>query len=430
MSFKGKTAVELFALALALATSLAQTFYASEPHDFPVSGEPVPKHLRWLDEHAKSLVRHWAIPGGAIAVYKDGQLVFARGYGYADIDKHQPVNPTTSLFRIASLSKPITAAAVMKLEEQGRLNMDDKALNLLDATSLPTVKKDKRLSGITVKDLLNMTAGWDRERSGDPILQPYIRRAARHFHTGSAADFDTTLRYVFSKRLDFTPGTRFAYSNFTYGLLGKIIERQSGKDYVSFVRENIFNPCGVQLYPGRTLAQDRWPDEVAYYAPLEPQARPFLPCRERLVGAPYSRAYMEADVPMLGWLASAPNLAKLFDKLFADEQVLSPESKAQIVECPDVACWRGKRRFFSMGWEVIKDRQGRIILYKDGTLPGTRAFVEHTADGITWVALFNARPPEQKPDKFAKQLQDLMSTGLDSLPSKQTAGVLGCPPAH
>src|SRR6185437_9954966 len=148
---------------------------------------------------------------------------------------------------------------------------------------------DQRLQRITVRDLLQMSAGWDKEHSGDPILQPYIFRAARRLHQSTPADFDTTMKYMFTRKLDFDPGSRFAYSNFEYGLLGKVIERVSGTDYESFVQQAVFEPAGVKLYKGHTRAEDRLPDEVVYYAPLEKAARPLLPAETRRVPAPYGR---------------------------------------------------------------------------------------------------------------------------------------------
>ena len=310
----------------------------------------------------KALLKRWEIPrlrhrhlsGRAGAVR-------ARGYGYGDLDAAMPIDADKSLFRIASVSKPITAWAVLQLVEQGKLHLDDHVFDLLPA-SAGLHLTDKRLQLVTVRDLLNMTAGWDKELSGDPILQPYISRAARFTHRPGPADFDTTMRYVLSKRLDFTPGTRFAYSNFAYGLLGKIVEQVSGQDYASFVRRTMFEPCAVQLYPAHTLQQDRLPNEVVYYAPLEPEARPFLPCKQRRVAAPYSRAYLESDLAMIGWLASASQLAQLFDKMLSDEKLLPPAQRQENFNRPPVNSWQDKRRFFSMGWEVIKDARGQDYL--------------------------------------------------------------------
>jgi CubicO group peptidase (beta-lactamase class C family) len=417
MRSPANTAIKTGALILALFTALLQPGQAQAPSDIPVNGPTPPTYLQPLDEQVKDLLRSWDIPGGTIAICKGGQVLFARGYGYADRDSALPVIAEKSLFRIASISKPITACAVLKLVEQNKLHLDDRAFDLL-APDLIKHSRDKRLQSITVRDLLNMTAGWDKEFSGDPILQPFINRAAQRLHVPGPSDFNTTMRYMVTKRLDFTPGTSFAYSNFAYGVLGALVERASGENYQSFVQRTIFDPCSVKLPPGRTLKQDRLPDEVVYYAPLEHDAGPFLPCQQKRVSAPYARAYLEADLPTIGWLSSAPQLALLLDKMLSDVNVLSAASKEQIFQRPAINAWQGRKRFFSMGWEVVADAADAEYkyLYKDGTLPGSRAFAVHTASGITWVALFNARPLQKKADRFAHQLQEMMAGALNALP--------------
>jgi N-acyl-D-amino-acid deacylase len=417
MKRRNKIVVEICALAGAmLFFYFAPGNIASEPTDVPVTGAAPPRELRSLDSAVRKLVTKWNVPGAAVAVMRNGRLVFARGYGYADLGHHQAIDPERSLFRIASVSKPITAAAALHLVQEQKLNLEDKVFSLLDNLQPPSgTRIDRRLHSITVRDLLNMSAGWDKERSGDPILQPFISRAAKRLHVAGPADFECTARYMMGRKLDFTPGAKFAYSNFTYGLLGKVIEKSSGKDYESYVREALFEPSGVQLYQGHTRKEDRLPNEVVYYAPLEGKVRSFLPTNHKRVEAPYARAYLETDLPMLGWVATAPELASLMDHILSDDRILSPEMREQMLSRPSLACWKDRKKYFSMGWEITRDDQsGRISLYKDGTLPGTRAFVEHTPDGITWVALFNARPPQKQPDRFALQIKQLMATNLDN----------------
>jgi N-acyl-D-amino-acid deacylase len=417
-----KTIAELLLLAAILLVALAPHNVASEPNDVPVTGSDPPHELRKLDSSVRTLMRKWNVPGAAVAVMRNGKLIFSRGYGYSEIASHKAVDPTQSLFRIASVSKPITAAATLRLVQDGKIKLDDKAFEILDEFVPKGRRVDRRLAKITVRDLLNMSAGWDKERSGDPILQPYIQRAARTMHVNGPADFDTTVRYMMGRKLDFTPGTKFAYSNFAYGLLGKIVEKASGKDYESYVRETLFAPCGVQLYQAHTREEDRLPQEVYYYAPLESKVRSFLPTRSKKVAAPYARAYMEADLPILGWVATAPELAVLVDKLLTDENLLTPEVREQVLNRPSIPCWSGRNKYFSMGWEVNCDDTGHYSVFKDGTLPGTRAFAEHTADGITWVALFNARPPQKQPDKFALQIKQLMAGNLQNISANRQEG--------
>src|SRR5206468_10275316 len=120
------------------------------------------------------------VPGGALAVVKDRRLVYTRGYGWADRENKALVKPT-SLFRIASISKPFTAVAVLKLTEEQKLRLDAPVWGLLDLPSwVPEGKTaDERWKQITVRHLLQHTGGWDRDKSFDPMFRP--REIAKTF---------------------------------------------------------------------------------------------------------------------------------------------------------------------------------------------------------------------------------------------------------
>ena len=129
-----------------------------------------PPGMAPFDRLAESLMRKYRIPGGAIAVMKDGKLVFARGYGYANREAREPLQPD-SAFRVASLTKPITSAAILKLVEEGKLNLDDKVFDFLaNIRPLPNAKVDPRLANITVRELLWHAGGWNSATSFDPMF--------------------------------------------------------------------------------------------------------------------------------------------------------------------------------------------------------------------------------------------------------------------
>jgi CubicO group peptidase (beta-lactamase class C family) len=365
-----------------------------------------------LQKQVQSLMNRYDIVGGAIAIVKDGRAVDSCALGYADLENNQPVVAESSIFRIASISKSITAACILKLVEEGKLRLEDKAFELI---KLNTAPKDARVNDITVLQLLNMTAGWDKRHSGDPILQPHLRREARHNHRQGPPDFDTMLDYVVSRPLDFSPGSKYVYSNFAYGVLGKIVEQVSGQSYETFAREKVFQPCSTNLTAGRTKLDERQPNEVVYYSPNEHKARRLLPGQKFFVERPYGRVYLEADLPMAGWLATAPQLAQLLDKVCAPQGIVGQAMADHLFVPPEKSCWQGPNKYFCCGFELTRLKDDRTVLYKDGTLPGTRAFFKRTADGITWVALFNGRPAPKKPDKFALDLDQLLDKHCRSL---------------
>lgn len=151
----------------------------------------------------------------------------------ADAEAQQPVQPD-SLFRWCSISKTITAAAVMRLVEETQLDLDRPVFGILDQFAPYNGKwGDSRLASITVRQLLQHTGGWDRATSQlfDPVTAEGSLKVSQATGTAFPPSIDTVIRYMLAERLDFTPGSRFAYSNFGYELVGRIVEKISGQSY-------------------------------------------------------------------------------------------------------------------------------------------------------------------------------------------------------
>ena len=179
-----------------------------------------------FDRLVPELMHRYNLPGGALAIVKDGRLVFARGYGLADIQNQEPVQPD-SLFRIASLSKQVTAVAALKLVEDGKLDLDENAFEILSDFKDPEgASRDPRIDQITVRHLLHHAGGWDKEVAGfDPMWIP--ARIARETGAAKPISCSDVIHFMLGQPLDFDPGTRYAYANFGYCVLGRIIEKKA-----------------------------------------------------------------------------------------------------------------------------------------------------------------------------------------------------------
>jgi N-acyl-D-amino-acid deacylase len=339
------------------------------------------------------------IPGGALAVVKDGRLVYARGYGWADREKRIPVE-ATSLFRIASISKPFTAVAVMKLVEEGDLNLTDRAFDIVRLPAVVPAGKsiDPRLRSITIDQLLHHTGGWDREMSLDPMFQS--QRICKAVGAGSPADQTSIIRFMLGQHLDFNPGTRYAYSNFGYCVLGRVIERITGQSYEAFVKEKVMAPIGItRMRIGATLDGRQAPGEVRYYLPDNALETSLFPGTDRLVPQPYGGFNLEAMDSNGAWIASAVDLVRFAAALGEPDKCpcLNPRTVTLMYEPPAPPAGRRssgqlESDYYGCGWEVTsKKRIPKATYWHSGCLPGTSTWLVRRGDGVTWALLFNQR---------------------------------------
>ena len=342
------------------------------------------------------------VPGGALAVVKDRKLVYARGYGWADREKKIAAEPDT-LFRIASISKPFTAVAVFKLIEQGKLSIDAKAVELAGIEPVLTdgAKPDVRLERITVRQLLQHTGGWDRGQSGDPMFKavPIATLVGVPPPAGPRA----VVRYMLGRPLDFDPGTRYAYSNFGYCILGRIIEKISGQNYESFVRENVLKTAGItRMKIGSTREQAD--GESRYYTVDSKEASNVFPDGPRKVPWPYGGFHLEAMDAHGAWIASAVDLARFAAAMDdpAHSPLLNADSWKEMFTPPPAPVSRREDGelnsvFYGCGWHVRpKNKSGGVNFWHNGSLPGTASLLVRRGDGISYAVLFNQRSENLK----------------------------------
>jgi CubicO group peptidase (beta-lactamase class C family) len=167
-----------------------------------------------------------AVPGASVLVLREGEPIVRRSYGLADLASNTPVAPATN-FRLASVSKQFTAAAVLLLVEDGRIALDDRVRTWLP--SLPAT-----VDAVTVRQLLTHTSGLvDYEDLMDPV------------DTVQVHDADVLRLLEREQRTYFAPGTGYRYSNSGYALLALIVERVSGQRYADFLHTRIFQPLGM-----------------------------------------------------------------------------------------------------------------------------------------------------------------------------------------
>lgn len=369
-------------------------------NDVVVTGKHNPA-LSSFDELMTTFIKTHQVPGASLAVTRAGQLVYARGFGYADLAKKQPVQPG-SQFRVASLSKPITAVAILQLVDQGKLKLTDRVFKILKPKPFlenPTDKMDPRLQQVTILHCLQHSGGWDRSASFDPMFQSV--RIARSLGVDPPADAEHVIRFMMGKPLDFDPGTRYAYSNYGYCLLGRVIEARSGLKYEQYVKQHVLAPVGVrQMRIGGSLLADRAPREVRYYDELQRTGRSvFAKNLGKKVPAPYGAWYLEAMDSHGAWIASARDLVRFAAALDqpAKSPLLKEASIRRMFARPAGVLGHDDQQqpkvvYYGCGWSV-RTLPGKptVNTWHTGSLDGTSTILVRRHDGLNWAVLFNTR---------------------------------------
>jgi len=357
-----------------------------------VAGKLVPANLRIsndltdgrdfaaAEKSVRSFMRKWSITGASVAVAKDGKLIYARGFGYADTISKEEVQPYHK-FRVASISKLVTAVAVLRLVEEEKLSLKDRVFGPDGILNDPYFgdPKDKRVYGITVTHLLSHQAGWS-PRYGDQMFMPLV--IADYMGMKPPVDAKAIVRFALDKRLHFTPGTGRAYSNLGYSILGLVIEKVTGMTYEEYCRKEIFEPAGIyDMVPGRNLPAAKAPYEVTYYTPSDVLPKPSIYGTGEMVSPIYGGNDIEALGGAGSWLGTAPDLLRFLlavDGLGTRKDILSPESIRLMTD--------NANRVAPIGWKSTMNG----TWWRTGSFPGSAGMMKRQADGISWVVLLNS----------------------------------------
>ncbi|MCB9397224.1 MAG: serine hydrolase [Acidobacteria bacterium] len=236
--------------------------------DIPVSGEEVPE-LSGLDTLMLDFMAEFQVPAANLGVMRNGTIVYQRGFGWSDAAHSLPI-PADAPMRIASVTKPVTAAGIRILVAQG-LDLNAHVFDLgqpgggiLHITPFPSLG-DARLADITVNHCLLHRGGWDRDLVGDLTYMEV--QIAQTMGIPSPPSRTDIVRYILGQPLQHDPGQRFVYSNIGYLVLGLVLEEWSGQNYMDFVFPQVFGDSGIpasEIFLGRTFPIDRDPREPVY----------------------------------------------------------------------------------------------------------------------------------------------------------------------
>ncbi len=305
-----------------------------------------------IDDYVRSILAERHAPGVAVAVIKSGKIVKLKGYGLASVEFQVPVT-TETVFEIGSVSKQMTAAGIMLLVEDGKVSLDAPISTYLPNT--PEAWKD-----VTVRHLLTHTSGVKSYSSLDG------------FELSRRVKIDGFIKQLAPHPLEFTPGERNIYSNSGFNLLAYIIETQSGKPYMQFMRESIFAPLGM------TKTADRDPQFI-----IPNRAVGYEWSIDRLTGRDGSLT----DLMGAGSIVSTISDMVKWDAALNGKNFLKPESRAE--------WWKqfvfnnGKPSVYGFGWRISDVRGHKLIGHTGQTAGFGAANFRYVDDGLSVIVLTN-----------------------------------------
>jgi len=335
-----------------------------------------------LERDIQKYMSYWHLRGLSLAVMRHDSLLYARGFGYADSTGLVAMEPY-HILRVASVSKLITAAGVMRLKDQGKLKLSDKVFDPL--TGILAGKDycqritDRRYYDITVEHLLRHEGGFS-QALGDPMFTT-LSLMKRNGLTAPPTP-DQLMWTQLENRLRYVPGSTKDYSNFGYLVLSLIIEEVSGLSYEDYMQREVLFPAGCY---GFRLAENtyerRYPNEVHYYQTKDDTLVLAIDGSGRKVEKCYGGNDIRGLLGAGAWVASPADLARFVASIDGHPgvpDILSAESVREMT--------RSFENRYSIGWNETDPKIGWV---RTGTLNGSSALVKYFPDGECWIMVTN-----------------------------------------
>src|SRR5699024_266726 len=338
---------------------------SGQPGSDPPSSEPANpdgQNIQTIDDEIRGFMGRYDVPGLSLAITKDGNLVYAKGYGWADKEMAAKVD-TSSTFRIASLSKFITSIGIMTLQEKGALSLGDKVFGqgAILGTNYGTPPYSEYVRDITIRDLLqHQLGGWaNSSDDSDPA-----------FERADLMTVGELISWTLDNRpLENPPGTVFDYSNLGYQILGLVIEKLSSHTYAQFIQKNVLTAAGITNM--HIAGGGRAKNEVRYYG--QDGREPFS----------YGSGVLSRLNSAGGWIASAIDLMRIMvrsDGFNTVPDMLDPSTIEMMTTPSDSSNYAFGLYVNSLdNW------------WHSGSLTGTETWIVRAHQGFNWVILMNTK---------------------------------------
>lgn len=351
-----------------------------------------------FDKTVNAFIKKWDIVGASLAIMKDGNLIYSKGYGYANKERGEPME-VKHIMRIASVSKLITATAIMYLCDQGRLSLDSKVFGVKGILNQFKGYTDSRIEKITIEQLLRHEAGFT-VRAGDPMFDA-ARMGIKQPISKSAM-----VKLTLKRGLGYTPGDRSRYSNVGYLILSQVVERLTVEPYEQFVKDSILAPIGcTDMHIGSASPQGRFANEVCYYE--DGKAEPVVACNGS--GKLVSKSNGGNDIALLsgagGWVCSPVELLRLIATIDHQSPHRNTLSRNSILTMT-----RASKGESPIGWSNV-DEKGNW--WRSGSMAGTSAMLRRQNNGYTWVFVTNTS--SWKGARFPRIINSMMQNAFSKV---------------
>lgn len=336
--------------------------------------------MQKMEKHIERWMARNNIRGASLAVMRNEKLIYCKGFGWADKEQEKAAE-VGDIYRIASASKLITAVGIMKLCDEGKLTLDSQVFGAEGILNQFTEIRDKRAKKITVRHLLNHTAGFSR-RMGDPMFR--IADVIEWEELTTTPTADQLIAFQLGMKLRDNPGGAAQYSNIGYLVLSRIIEKVSGMSYEEYLQSHVLWPAGCyDMHIARNYYKDRYPSEVKYYG-HDPNDR--IKSYDG-TGAMRPREYGGNDITGLqgagAWVSSAVEMMRLVASIDGNANVPDILSKESVAEMRNIT----RKGDYALGWARYNAKNGSLV--RTGTMSGTCAYIDYRESGISYVFLTN-----------------------------------------
>ncbi|MEM7483736.1 MAG: serine hydrolase domain-containing protein [Bacteroidota bacterium] len=325
--------------------------------------------LDLADAICHNLVVENRIPGMAITIKREGEILLEKGYGYADLERKVKVNPEKTLFRIASISKCITGMALAKMVEEGIVDLDSSFYNYV-----PMYPKKK--NDFTLRQLASHTAG----------IRGYC---GKEFALNKTYSIKEGIEIFKNDPLVFEPGKGYLYNSFDFVLLSLAMQEASGIPFEAYVKENVLDPLGMEnTIPEKVTSgpfgdQERVVERSCNYTKVKLGFKTAVPVNNfyKLAGG--------------GYLSTSSDIAKMGQAIL-NKKLVKPHILREILTSQNV---NEKPTYYGLGFQVSQDNEGRNYVGHVGNSVGAYSnFFVYPNESIVVSILINCSDPKVQDD--------------------------------